>query len=173
MKKIIPSISHQKIFLFGEVHDSRIDQWFKGSWVIEHDLEKLDPNGFLGKVMMIAEVTGGVKVTKMTEVITGSTKGLSFAKLSGSYPLIISQNTPYERGLLTRIVHMLQKVQTLDQLGLQYKICAEFVENFTLGMKCENSLPLSFYRKHIYDFHCVMMKSSINIAKKNFRRLII
>lgn len=109
----------------------------------------------------------------MTEVMTRSTKGLSFAKLSGNYPLIISQNTPYERGLLTRIIHLLQKVHQLDKLGMQYRIHAKYLDHSTRGLKNENSMPLNFYHAHIFDFHCVMIKSGIEIAKKNFHRLII
>ncbi len=173
MKKSKETKFTQHLFLMGERFDDRVAQCFKGALIIEHDLSEMERGCKLAILMRICSVTMGHKITKLTEVIGGSQKGMTLARLSGAYPVAITQTTAYERGLVTRLVDMVEIVVHLARLHADYSDGLSELRSCMHGLKGASVA-------HIRDAQSAIQKQNKAISdwvdglvKQNFRRLLV
>ena len=163
----------QHLYLMGDRFDEQITQWFKGSIIIEHDLDAIRSNDKLAILKQICSVTMGHKITKVTEVIGGSPKGLMFARLSGAYPIAITQNSGREKGLLTRLVDVVTVLRDLHRVNSVYSDCLSELRHCTHGLKGVSVAKMrelhDAIEQHAEEFD-KLIDSGVG---QNFRRLLV
>ena len=163
----------QHLFLMGDKFDDRVTQWFKGAIIIEHDLSVMDRGGKLETLMQICRVTMGHKITKITEVIGGSEKGLTLARLSGTYPVAISQNSAYERGLITRLVTIVMVVRGMNRRHSDYSDCLSELRSCAHGLKGGAVATIQKFQNSSQQLNQDIGDLMDGIVKQNFRRLLV
>jgi hypothetical protein len=151
----------------------RITQWFKGAIIIEHDLSDMDSEDKLATLMRICSGTMGHKITKLTEVIGGSEKGLTFARLSGTYPVAITQNSAYERGLFTRILTVVEVVNEMIRVHSNYSDCLSELRNCVHALKGVSVPKIREYQNSICQHNNEVVDLMGDLIEQNFRRLLV
>ena len=163
----------QHLYLMGDRFDDRITQWFKGAVIIEHDLAAISGADKFALLMRICSVTMGHKITKLTEVIGGAEKGMSLARLSGAYPVAITQETAYERGLLTRIVDVTNLVRAMNRKHENYSECLRDLRRNTHGLTGVSVSKLGAIHAAIENHNKVIGDLIAQGVTQNFRRLLV
>jgi hypothetical protein len=173
MTKNLETKFTQHLFLMGERFDDRVTQWFKGALIIEHDLSEMERGCKLAILMRICSVTMGHKITKLTEVIGGSQKGMTLARLSGAYPVAITQTTAYERGLVTRLVDMVEIVVDLTKLHSDYSDCLSELRSRMHGLKGASVAHIRDAQRAIQNQNRAISDMVGGLVQQNFRRLLV
>jgi hypothetical protein len=104
MTKAINKITNQ-YFLFGDVHEQEIDNWFSGCLIQEWDTDSASKASFkeLEEMTRMALFVSDKKYAKVTCVVGNKPHGLMLAKVSGSYPLICMLGTSSKHKLLVKL----------------------------------------------------------------------
>lgn len=163
----------QHLLLMGDRFDAQVTQWFKGAVLIEHDLLRSFSDEKFSKLGRICSEAVGTKITKLTEVIGGTAKGITFAKISGSYPVVLSCNTTYERGLMTRLVEINDYLEVLENASSRYLQCLFHVSRYSRGLQKGNGAELRDIASSIREQHLFVHNSFSEIVEKNFRKLLV
>lgn len=103
MKKHRAPKFSQHLLMFGDTFEPNVVEWFGKSFVIEYEVNKLSHGSDLQKAYKAVNFSTGKRYSKITEVISGTKSGRTFASMSGSYPVIIDISTPHKKSLLTKI----------------------------------------------------------------------
>lgn len=173
MKKNQETKFTQHLFLLGDSFDDRVTQWFKSAVIIEHDLSDMTRDCKLAILMRICSVTMGHKITKLTEVIGSNEKGLTLARLSGSYPVVIKQTTAYERGLCTKLVNVVEGVVAMNRSHSNYSDCLYELRRSSHGLKGGPNLNIHKHQNIIEQQNKEIGDFMDGIVKQNFRRLLV
>lgn len=163
----------QHLYLMGDRFDDRLPEWFKGSIVIEHDRDEMHSRDKLAKLMQIAGITMGHKITKLTEVIGGSDKGLAFAKLSGAYPIVIEQHSQNQKRVASKLVKLAADMKLLDGAYTTYSSILNCVGATAKGLKGASPAEMQKIADPVRDQHQQFIDSITNLAEQNFRRILI
>ena len=115
----------------------------------------------------------GHKITKLTEVIGGSQKGMTLARLSGAYPVAITQTTAYARGLVTRLVDMVEIVVDLTKLHSDYSDCLSELRSRMHGLKGASVAHIRDAQRTIQNQNRAISDMVGGLVQQNFRRLLV
>ena len=98
-RKIKPAVFEKQLFIFSNEVEPMIDTWFKGSVIIEYDLDNDD----LSKIPELSQLVFinqffDIKYKKSTCVINYTKKGLLFTKIKSECDFAIpSHNIDYRK----------------------------------------------------------------------------
>jgi hypothetical protein len=173
MSKGTKSKFTQHLYLMGDRFDAQVAQWFKGAVIIEYDLSQMSHGNKFFKLGKLCGVSLGHQVTKVTEIIGGPAKGVTLAKLSGAYPVVLSSRSAYERGLITRILELFDYVQILRISSERYVENLYGVVRYTHGLKGSSAAELNDIADAIHKQHCGAEASLISLIKQSIRSLLI
>jgi len=163
----------QHLLLMGDRFDAQVTRWFKGAVVIEHDLKSKSGKHEFKEIGFLCGDTFGYKITKVTEVIGGLDKGVTLAKISGSFPLVMTCRTEEERDVQAQALELSRRIELLKDARAANFECLFGVVNCTRGAVGKSNEGLKKSAQDMWQQHLAMEDAIQNVIKVNLRSLLI
>jgi len=159
--------------MFGDTIEPNVIDWFGESFIIEHDIKNVRYQSDLYEAFYLAFYLTGNHYEKLTEVIAGNSKGLLFASLSGSFPLVIDISKPQAKVTLSKMYDFACEVSQIDDPWDRLEDAMFEAMRASRYLKKDRSMSISLARKDVNAAVVNFFERSRKLIESNLRRFIV